>query len=110
MIPLSTTTIAVLRLKPGSEYDEPYAGPEPYNRTVAYSQIPAVIDSPAGLLQLEGGQQNVARYRLVCDPVDIVYTDLIQDEQTGRHFQISWLHTYFADHVEVGLYDTEGEV
>lgn len=110
MIPLSTTTISVWRLDPGREYDEPYGGPEPLNRTVVHAGIPAVIDSPAGALQLEGGQQNVGRYRLICDPIDLQYTDLIQDDQTGRYLRISTLHAYVGDHCEVDLYDTEGEV
>ena len=113
MIPLSTTTIAVHRLSAGSEYDEPYAGAEPHNRDVITTGVRAVIDTPSGIngnLQLSGGQQNLARYRLICDPTDIVYTDVIEDEQVGRHFRVQWLIHYPNDHVEAGLYDTEGEV
>lgn len=109
MIPLTTTSIAVHRLTPGSEYDEPYAGPEPLNRDLIADGVRAVIDTPTGFAQVEGGQQNVATYRLVCDPVDLTYLDLVQDETTGRYFRVQWLLA-FPDHVEAGLYDTEGEV
>lgn len=110
MIPLSTTTVSILRLKPGTENDEPYAGPEPHNRDVVAIGVRAVISYPTGQVQFEGGQQNVARYTCVIDPTDVHYTDLIQDEQTGRYFKIAWLMDYIGDHVEIGLYDTEGEV
>lgn len=109
MIPLSTTTIAVLRVDPATEFDEPYAGTEPLNRVVAENAVRAVIDHPAGTVEQAGGQQNVAGYGLKCDPVDIVYDDLIQDETTGRTYAIEWI-IFYPDHVEARLYDTEGEV
>jgi hypothetical protein len=108
MIPLSTTTIAVLRLKPGVEYDEPYGGAEPLNRDVAATRIRAVIDHPTGRVQLEGGQQAIAAYGLKADLTDVQYLDLIQDEPTGRIFRIEWFIAY-PDHIEAGLRDTEGE-
>lgn len=108
MIPLSTTTIAVLRLKTGSEYDEPYGGAEPLNRDVIATGIRAVLDHPQGRAQLEGGQQNIATYGLKCDPTDVRYLDMIQEEPTGRLFRIDWFIAY-PDHVEAGLHDTEGE-
>jgi hypothetical protein len=108
MIPLSTTTIAVLRIKTGSEYDEPYGGAEPRNRDVIATGIRAVIDNPAGRVQLEGGQQAIATYGMKCDPTDLQYLDLVQEEPTGRYFLVDWLIAY-PDHVEAMLRDTEGE-
>jgi hypothetical protein len=108
MIPLSTTTIAVLRLKSGSEYDEPYGGAEPLNRDVIATGVRAVIDNPAGRVQVEGGQQAIATYGLKCDPTDLHYLDLIQEEPTGRLFRVDWIIAY-PDHVEATMRDTEGE-
>lgn len=105
-IPLFTTTISVLRIYPGTEYDEPYES-ELYD-TIA-TGVRAVIDHPGGQIQLAGGQQNVAIYGLKCDRTDLTTIDLVVDEQTGRTFRISWLMIY-PDHVEAQLYDTEGEV
>lgn len=109
MIPLSTTSISVLRLNAGSEYDEPYAGTEPHNRTLAASGVRAVIDRPAGNVVLAGGEQAVADYDLICDETDIGYGDLIQDDTTGRTYRITQLITYPGEHVEAGLRAVEGE-
>ena len=108
MIPLSTTTIAVLRLKEGVEYDEPYGGAEPHNRDTIATGVRAVIDNPGGRVQLEGGQQAIAQYGLKCDPTDLRILDLVQEERTGRVFRIDWLIAY-PEHVEALLRDTEGE-
>lgn len=109
MIPLSTTTISVLRLSPGTENDEPYSGAEPYNRDTVATGIRAVIDSATGRVQLEGGQQATGTFGLKCDPVDLHYLDLVKDDATGRHFHLDWFIAY-PGHVEAGLRDTEGEV
>ncbi len=103
-IPLSTTTISVSRT--GAGYTEPYEGDTWY---VVDSAIPAVIDRPAGTLQQQGGQQNVATYGLKCDSTDLTYEDLVTDETTGRTFHVQWMIAY-PDHIEAELYDTAGEV
>lgn len=109
MIPLSTTTISVLRLPAASKYDEPYSSAEPAGRTPLASGIPAVIDHPAGSAQIAGGVQAIEDYQLVCDHTEIGYLDLIADDTTGKTYRLTWLMTY-PDHVEAGLRAVEGEV
>lgn len=110
MIPLSTTTISVLRVAEADLYAEPYAGSDEAARTTVASGIRAVIDRPGGNLQQEGGQQNVADYGLVADPIpELKYLDLIKEDTTGRTFKIVWFIDYF-DHVEALMRDVEGEV
>lgn len=109
MIPLATTAIDVLRGSASTGYDEPYAGSsDPSTWTPVASNIRAVIDHPTGTLDLAGGQQNVANYGLVCDPVDLAYTDQIYDRTSKRTFRVTWFIAY-PDHVEAGIRDTEGE-
>lgn len=112
MIPLSTTTISVLRIPKVDEYDEPYSGAGEPERDVVAVGVRAVIDMPGGNIELEGGQQNVADYGLKCDPIGAVlnYSDWIKDEQTGRTFRIVWFLDYFGSHIEARIRDTEGEV
>lgn len=108
MIPLSTTTISVLRLPGVNSYDEPYAGPVELHRTAAATGVPAVIDHPAGGTQVAGGVQAIEDYQLVCDAVEVGYLDLIRDDTTGRIYRITWLMAY-PEHVEAGLRKVEGE-
>lgn len=111
MIPLSTTTISVLRTPDANVYDEPYGGAGEPERTVVASGIRAVVDSPAGRLDVEGGQQNIADYGLKCDPIPagLRYPDWIKDARDGRTFRIVWF-VDFGDHMEALMRDTEGEV
>lgn len=108
-IPLSTTSITVLRLPPSLDFEEPYAGSTDVQRTATAQHVRAVIDHPTGTAEVAGGQQNVADYGLKCDYVDLTYLDHIQDEKTGRVYRITWFLAY-PDHVEAGIRDVEGEV
>lgn len=110
MIPLSTTTITVLRVADADEYAEPYQGDDTTRRTVQATGIRAVIDRPGGNEQLAGGEQAVWDFGLVCDPTDLRYTDTVQDESTGIVYRVVWVMTYMADHVEAGLRVVQGEV
>lgn len=112
MIPLSTTTISVLRIKAEDEYDDPYDGSGEPERDVMVTGVRAVIDQPGGNLQLEGGQQNVIDYGLKCDPLDfgLKLSDWIKDDLTSRTFRIVWFIYYPNDHIEALMRDTEGEV
>jgi hypothetical protein len=112
MIPLSTTTISVLRIPVADEYDEPYDGAGEPERDVVATGVRAVIDYPTGGLQLEGGQQNVIDYGLKCDPIDggLQYPDWIKDEYSSRTFRIVWFLEFPGSHVEARMRDTEGEV
>ena len=112
MIPLSTTTISVLRIKPGDEYDDPYSGSGEPDRDVVVSGVRAVIDQPGGRIELEGGQQNIIDYGLKCDLVTggLKHTDWVKDDYTSRTFRIVWFIEYPNDHIEALMRDTEGEV
>ncbi len=109
MIPLSTTTISVLRIKTAGVYDEPYGDAGPETRDIAEEAVPAVIDAPGGDTQIAGGVQAIGTFRLICDPADITFRDWIRDDLTGRIYRIRWVHTYPGDHVEAGLESVEGE-
>jgi hypothetical protein len=110
MIPLSTTTITVLRIPQPNEYDEPYDGSGEPERDVVATGVRAVIDYPGGTIDVEGGQQNVADYGLKCDPVQLAYSDWIKDEFSARVYRIVWYLQFPGSHVEARLRDTEGEV
>jgi len=110
-IPLSLTTISVLRIPEASDYDEPYSGDDETSREISAEGVRAVIDFPGGNLALEGGQQNVAEYGLKCDPVTggLRHTDWIKDSRDSRVYRIVWFID-FGDHIEARMRDTEGEV
>lgn len=108
MIPISTTTIAVLRIPAAASYDEPYSGAGQPTRIPVITGVRAVIDRVTGTSNIEGGQQNVTLYQLTCDPCDLIYLDLILDELSGRTFRIRWL-MHYPQHVEAGIRDIDGE-
>lgn len=109
MIPLSTTTIAVLRVPPADLDAEPYSGNETSDLQTIARGVAAVIDRPSGREQLAGGEQAVWDFELVCDPVPLLRTDSVQDEQTGAVYRVVWLLSYAGDHVEAGLRIVQGE-
>jgi len=109
MIPLSTTTVSVLRIADADEYDDPYDGAGEPEREIVYTGIRAVIDYPGGGLDLAGGQQNTTDYGLKCDPILLRNSDWIKDLGSSRTFRIVWFMA-FPEHVEARLRDTEGEV
>lgn len=110
MIPLATTTIAVLRTTGPDQYDEPYGGgDDPANREVVASGVRAVLDRPRGTEQVAGGEQSRVDLSLICDRCDIDYRDLVRDERTGRVYRTVWTLDY-GDHIEGGLQIVEGVV
>lgn len=113
MIPLATTTISVLRIKPEDVYDEPYGGERPTDRDVAASGVRAVIYRPvarsAGREQRAGGEQAIAELDLACDPCGITYLDWIKDDTTGAVYEVIYALAYPGDHEEAGLRLVEGE-
>ena len=110
MIPLSTTTITILRIPAANAYDEPYDGSGEPERDIVASGVRAVIDYPGGNIQLEGGQQNISEYGLKCDPVDLQHTDWVKDETSMRVYRVVWFMEFPASHIEARMLDTEGEV
>jgi hypothetical protein len=109
VIPLSTTTIDILRTPVGDIYDEPYGGTDPGGRDVAATGIRAVIDRPTAREQVAGGEQSIAVLALIADPCDLTHTDLVRDTKTGRIYSVVFVIDY-GSHVEADLRITEGVV
>jgi hypothetical protein len=109
VIPLATTTIAVLRIAGPDQYEEPYGGVQPSQRETVASGVRAVLDRPTGREQVAGGEQSTVDLSLACDPCDIDYRDVIKDERTGRHYRVVWTLDY-GEHIEGGLQIVQGEV
>lgn len=109
MIPTATTTIAVLRSPSSDQYDEPYGGGGPGDRTTVASGVRAVIDRPFGREQVAGGEQSQVTLSLVCDPCDIGYRDMVRDERTGVVYQVQWA-LHYGPHVEGGIQIVQGVV
>lgn len=101
-IPLATTTVSVRRYN--LDDVDPY-DPKPTPTTVT-SGVPAVISSPSGTEQVEGGQQEVVTFRLDCDPVDLQHDDQIVDDATGDVFEVVWVR----NRVGFGLDYTQAEL
>lgn len=111
VIPLSNTTVDVLRIPDPNLYDEPYDGAGEPERDVIAAGVRSVIDQPAGRIDLEGGQQNTADFGLKCDPFPLGfhYSDWVRDTRDRRTYRIVWFID-FGDHFEALMRDTEGEV
>jgi hypothetical protein len=107
MIPVATTTITVTEPAAADEYAEPYSTPAAGQITAA--NVRAVIDYPAGREDVQGGEQAVWSFRLVCDPTPITRFSRITDERTGQQYQVVWVLAY-PDHVEASIRYVEGVV
>lgn len=110
MIPLSSTTITVLRAKAADVYDEPYGGDLPASDwdTVA-TGVRAVIDRATGREQVAGGEQSRVDLSLVCDRCDIDHRDMVRDDTSAAVYRVVWVLDY-GPHIEGGLQVVEGEV
>ena len=107
-IPLATTQISVLRVAADPARDPYDAKPA---AAVIASGISAHISTPNGHEQTAGGSQEVVEFRLSCDPVDLRYTDQVQDEQADALYEVTWARTRQGlglDHVEAGLKQVNG--
>ena len=109
MIPLSTTTITVLRHPASDVYDEPYGGDVPADWDQVATGVRAVIDRATGREQVAGGEQSRVDLSLVCDRCDIDYRDAVRDDRTGRVYRVVWVLDY-GPHIEGGLQIVEGDV
>lgn len=114
-IPLTTTTITVLR-QGGDPYAEPYAPP---NQVQVATGIRAVIDISAygvaaGTEVQGGGEQTRTVVRLVCDPCDITSRDWVRDDATAVLWRVLWVVFHAPNHrlahVQGGLELVEGLV
>lgn len=110
MIPLATTSIAVLRLPDEVLSEEPYNGNDATDRVEVASNVRAVIGSANGRKIVEGGEQAVWDFDLVCDLTDVFYTDTIRDNTTDAVYTIEWLQIWPGEHIEAGLRRVQGEV
>lgn len=110
MIPLATTRVSVLRQASGDIYNEPYAGDDTPARDVFAPGVRAVIDRGTGNEQMAGAEQNVMSFRLTCDPVHLVPTDTVRDDETGAVYRVIWCQTFVGWQTEAGLEIVTGEV
>lgn len=111
-IPLSTTTITVLRLPaietpgPGEEWLDPYdAQPA---RTEVATGVRAHFSSPTGREIVQGGEQERVDFVLLCDTltVGLNHLDEVEDETTGELYEVVWARRRIGlglDHIEAGV-------
>ena len=92
-LPLSTTTVAVKRpARPATEdpwgdgYDAPVDRDEA--EATPTTGVRAVISPNGGTGGSTGGESQVLLFRMVCDPVDLRYSDEVLDEVTGQRFTV----------------------
>lgn len=111
MLPIATTTIAVVRPNPS---DEPYETPGAPS-TVA-TGVRAVISISRGDETTAGGDQEVVYFRLDCDPiagVTLDHGDRVEDLGTGEVYEVLWARMARGlglDHYEAGLKQVDGVV
>lgn len=113
-LPLSTTTITVLRPAPADLFAEPYAGTNVSGLTEVVTGVRAVIDIPvardAGREVAQGGEQTVTEFRFSCDPCDVANQDYIRDDTTNAVYRVVWHFDFAGHHIEGGLRVVEGLV
>lgn len=84
----------------GSETDRD----DPY--TVVASAVRATIIPNSGQ-SANPGDTEITQYQLACDPADLRHTDLVEDERTGRTYEVAWAHHTLGvaglDHINAGL-------
>lgn len=88
---IATTTISVLRVPAGTdEINNPRDGDDPLPDP---EQIDSLVVASIGMGRAtenrDGTSRTVGVTRLICDPTDLLHTDLIIDETTG----ITWALT-----------------
>jgi hypothetical protein len=113
MIPLATTTVAVLRATADSTRDDMDAPADTARATVA-TGVRATISSPSGSSSSANGTREEVSFRLGCDPIPagLSYLDHVRDEQTGDVYFVVWARPRLGlglDHIEAGLRQVVGE-
>lgn len=113
MIPLATTTIAVLR-RTASDTADPYEAPAAAPKVIARGVRASIYMSGARSdEEVRGGSQEVRELRLSCDPVDLTHTDQVRDERSGDVYDVTWVQRRSGlnlDHVEAALKTVDGLV
>lgn len=86
-LPLSTTTISILRKPIAPFYESPGSVTSP--PVVIASGIKAHISAPSDAEVMAAGteQSNVTR-KFDCDPCSLTYLDLVKDESTGLVYKV----------------------
>lgn len=110
MIPIATTTIAVLRVTADPTYDG-FDSASATPATVA-SGVRAVIGEPSGSETVQGNaSQEDVTYRLDADPVSLLDTDQVRDEVTGDTYDVVWARArggFGLSHTVAGLRQVRG--
>jgi len=113
MIPITTTTITVLRSPPPDSGEEQYNDPteaQPDFIPIA-EHVRAVISAPFGRERNMGGAQSIVEFSLSCDPTDIDRLDRVLNEQTGKVYEVTWAEPrvgFGLEHTRAGLKQVEG--
>jgi hypothetical protein len=113
MIPVSTTTIAVLRIDADPTRDPTDAQPP---AAVIASGVRAHISTSRGIEATStGASQEIVYFRMSCDPVDLSNADQVRDEATGEVYDVLWSRPRTGaipglDHVQAGLRQVSGVV
>jgi hypothetical protein len=114
MIPLATTTIAVLEIPAdvpaeGEDYRDPYdAQPD---AVAAVTGVRARIGQPSGTEQVAGGAQELINAVLWCDPIELTNDSKVLDESTGLMFEVAAVFQQRGlglDHTKAWLRRTTG--
>lgn len=112
MIPIATTSIAVLRVPVDPERDPTDAAPA---ASVVASGVRAVISVMAQTSDertYQGASQEVTRFKLNCDPAEIGHRDQVRDERTNELYEVIWARSIAGingqDHVEGELRQVQG--
>jgi len=102
MIPIATTTIAVLR----SDQDGTQDAIDGVTLSTLATGVRAVIGSDSGTETNAGGSSEQVSARLDCDPTDLRHVDQVTDEATGETWHVTWVRRRRGmglDHMEAGL-------
>jgi len=86
MIPISTTTLTVLRRPPP---DDGYPDAEP-----VYAVVVSGVRANFELYERPTSQpfeEAISRSRFVCDPCDVLAFDLVRDDVTGTVWNVEWV-------------------
>lgn len=71
------------------------------------SGIPGRVGAPGGSeIIAAGGEQENLTFKFVCDPCNINHLDILEDESTGKKYEVQWV----VDGGEFGLEHKSGAV
>lgn len=113
-LPLSTTTVSVLRAPLADAYAEPYSASPTADLEEIATGVRAVIDIPvardAGQETVAGGEQTRTEFRFSCDLCELRNTDFLRDDDGGVIYRVTWCFEFHGSHIEGGLKLVEGLV